>query len=184
MTIRTERLLLRPWCDDDLKPFAQLNADSRVMEFFPSLLTEEESNQMVKRLQGKIEENGWGLWAVSVPGIAEFIGFIGLNSVEKAPMPAPFTPAVEVGWRLAYDYWNKGYATEGALASLKYAFEILKLPEIVSFTAAQNQRSIAVMKKIGMHRDPADDFDHPRLPESHWLRRHVLYRIAQREWTD
>lgn len=177
MIITTERLILRPWDEDDFEPFAQLNADPRVMEYFPSTLSREESDQMAKRMQAKIEERGWGWWAVSITRTGEFIGFIGLNNVDKPTFTTDSTPAVEVGWRLAHDYWGKGYATEGALACLKYGFGTLKLPEIVAFTAIQNLRSRAVMKKIGMTYNPEDDFDHSKLPEGHKLRRLVLYRI-------
>ena len=181
-TIRTERLLLRPWTEEDLEPFAKLNADLRVMEYFPSTLSREESDQIVKRMGKKIEKRGWGFWAVSVPGGADFIGFIGLNDIDQTTLPTHFSPAVEIGWRLAFDYWGKGYATEGALASLKYAFEALDLSEIVSFTAVQNERSRAVMEKIGMHSDPTDNFDHPKVPEGNKLKKHVLYRLTQKEW--
>lgn len=177
----TDRLILRSWKEEDLESFAKLNADPRVMECYPSILSREESDQMVKRLQAKIDENGWGLWAVSAPGIADLIGYIGLNAVDKS-FPSYFNTAVEIGWRLAYEYWGRGFATEGAKASLKYGFEVLKLEEIVSFTAVQNKRSRAVMERIGMHRDPEEDFDHPKLPEGHRLRRHVLYRIKRIEW--
>jgi len=175
--LKTKRLVLRPWKESDLEPFARLNADPRVMEFFPAVLSREESDAIAQRMQAKIAERGWGWWAVSVPGVEDFIGFIGINDVDPSTFPAPFAPAVEIGWRIAYDHWGKGYAGEGALACLHYAFHVLGLDEIVAFTAVQNTRSQAVMKKIGMHRDPKDDFDHPKLPEGHWLRRHVLYRI-------
>jgi 3-dehydroquinate dehydratase/shikimate dehydrogenase len=135
-------------------------------------------------MQAKIEERGWGWWAATIPGIADFIGFIGLNNIDKLTFSAHFTPAVEIGWRLAFNYWGKGYATEGAKAVLTYGFETLKLGEIVSFTAVQNMRSRRIMEKIGMHHDPKDDFDHPKLPEGHALRRHVLYRLKQKEWED
>jgi 3-dehydroquinate dehydratase/shikimate dehydrogenase len=125
-------------------------------------------------MQAKLEARGWGLWAVSFPHLTECIGFIGLNDVDSS---FPFGPAVEVGWRLAFPYWGKGYATEGAKASLHYAFEELHLKEIVSFTPVKNSRSRAVMERIGMHRNPQDDFDHPKLPAEHPLRRHVLYRL-------
>lgn len=177
MTIKTERLILRPWQETDLEPFAALNADPLVMEYFPSTLSRQESDQLVKRFQAKIEEKGWSLWAVSLIENGSFIGFIGLNDVTQATLPVHFAPSVEVGWRLAYPFWGKGYATEGALACLKYGFEILELDEIVSFTAEQNLRSRAVMERIGMHHNPKDDFDHPKLPKGHKLRRHVLYRL-------
>lgn len=182
--IQTPRLVLRQWKESDFKPFAKLNADPRVMECFPSILTQEESTQMARRMETKIEERGWGWWAVSVPGVSDFIGFIGLNPVDKATLPVPFTPTVEVGWRLAYEYWGKGYATEGARACLDYGFKTLNLPEIVSFTATQNARSRRVMERIGMHTDPKDDFDHPKLPAGHPLKRHVLYRINKDEFVD
>lgn len=175
--IQSERLILRPWKHTDLEAFAQLNADPRVMEYFPSMLSQNESDDLAQRISAKLEEQGWGLWAVSIPNIADFIGFIGLA---RPTFEAHFTPAIEVGWRLAFDHWGKGYATEGAKAALKYGFETLKLEEIVSFTAVQNMRSRRIMEKIGMHHDLNDDFDHPKLPEGHTLRKHVLYRIKKK----
>jgi 3-dehydroquinate dehydratase / shikimate dehydrogenase len=180
--IKTTRLILRPWCEEDLEPFAKLNADPRVMEYFPASLSKAESDQLAQRIKNKMDEKGCGMWAVSVPGIAEFIGFIGLNSEDQVSFPAPFTPAVEVGWRIAFEYWGKGYATEGAKAALAYGFETLNLGEIVSFTAVQNMRSRRIMEKIGMHHDPKDDFDHPKLPKEHKLNRHVLYRLKSIDW--
>jgi 3-dehydroquinate dehydratase/shikimate dehydrogenase len=177
--IKTERLTLRPWRESDLEPFARLNADPKVREYFPGLQTREESDASVRKASDHIQRCGWGFWAASLSQTDEFIGFIGLEDV---PFKAPFTPAVEIGWRLAFEYWGKGYATEGALASLKYGFETLGLEEIVSFTTTQNMRSRRVMEKIGMHRDPSDDFDHPNLSEGHPLRRHVLYRLKHSEW--
>ncbi|WP_039356972.1 GNAT family N-acetyltransferase [Candidatus Protochlamydia amoebophila] len=177
--IKTERLVLRQWCEDDLEPFAKLNADPRVMEWFPSTLSRLESDDLAKRISPKLQEQGWGLWAVSIPDISSFIGFIGLA---VPTFNAHFTPAVEVGWRLAYEYWGKGYATEGALAALKYGYEALNLKEIVSFTTVANQRSRHVMEKIGMHHDPKGDFDHPKLPKDHLLKKHVLYRMNHNEW--
>ncbi|MBA2369780.1 MAG: GNAT family N-acetyltransferase [Candidatus Protochlamydia sp.] len=180
MTIlKTKRLILRPWREEDLESFAQLNADPRVMEYFSSVLSRQESNDLAQRISAKLEKQDWGLWAVSVQNIADFIGFIGLA---EPSFDAHFTPAVEVGWRLIFDHWGKGYATEGAKAALKYGFETLNHDEIVSFTAVQNMRSRRIMKKIGMHHDSKDDFDHPKLPEDHSLRRHVLYRINHSEW--
>lgn len=177
--IKTERLIMRPWKEEDFDAFARLNADPRVMEFFPGVLTQEESDQFAKRICIAMKQQGWGLWAVSIPDVADFIGYIGLAPVNFV---ADFTPAVEVGWRLAYDFWNQGYATEGAQAAVKYGFENLHLNEIVSFTAIQNTRSQKVMKKIGMKHHPEEDFDHPKLAEGHWLSRHVLYRIKKHEW--
>src|SRR3990167_4707868 len=175
-TIKTERLILRPWREEDLEPFAKLNADPRVMEYFPGLKSRQESDHSAKLMSDHIQRCGWGLWAVSLIHTGEFIGFIGLEDVY---FTANFTPAVEIGWRLAFDYWGKGYATEGAMASLRYGFEVLKLEEIVSFTAVQNMRSRAVMEKIGMHHDPKDDFDHPKISEGNPVRRHVLYKIKK-----
>lgn len=175
LTIKTNRLILRQWQQSDLKPFAALNADPHVMEFFPNPLTQEQSDQLVLKLSEKISHNGWGVWAVSLMDTAEFIGCIGLNTVE---FHAHFTPAVEIAWRLAYTHWGKGYATEGAKAALQYGFETLKLPELVAFTTINNLRSRHVMEKIGMHHNPSDDFDHPKVADEHPLKRHVLYRAC------
>ena len=182
MIINTKRLILRPWTEDDLEPFAQLNADVRVREYFPGLLSRQESDASVKLASEHIQRCGWGLWAASLVETGEFIGFIGLEDVYFS---APFNksaPAVEIGWRLAFNHWGNGYATEGALAALKYGYEILGLEEIVSFTAVANQRSRYFMEKIGMHHHPEDDFDHPKLAEGHPLRRHVLYRLEKAKW--
>lgn len=175
-TLRTARLLLRAWRDDDLEPFATLNDDPEVMEYLPKRLSREESDALAARIRDRFHEHGYGLWAVEVSDGAPFIGFVGLHHV---PFEAPFTPAVEVGWRLARGHWGKGYATEAARASLRFGFEHLGLDEIVSFTVPQNVRSRAVMERIGMTRRAEDDFDHPVLPEGHPLRRHVLYRIRR-----
>ena len=172
--IQTSRLILRNWTKEDIEPFAALNQDPRVMEFFPGLISRQDSDQFVKIVSDHISEFGWGFWAASLIETGEFIGFIGLKNVS---FPAHFTPAVEVGWRLAFEHWGKGYATEGAKAALKYAFETLQLGEVISFTTTQNIRSRHVMEKIGMYHDPKDDFYHPKLPEEHPLRRHVLYRL-------
>lgn len=182
MEIRTNRLVLRSWRKEDFEPFAQINADPKVMEYFLAPMSKEESDQMMMRMQAKIEKRGWGLWAISPHDSSELMGFIGLNDVNRETCPTHFSPAVEVGWRLSPAYWGQGFATEGALACLSYAFETLHLSEVVSFTAVQNKKSVAVMERIGMHRNPADDFDHPKIPEGHWLRRQVLYRITKSEW--
>jgi 3-dehydroquinate dehydratase / shikimate dehydrogenase len=176
--IKTERLILRQWRDTDLTAFAQLNADSRVMEHFLSVLSKDQSDEFVKRHSKLIEDQGWGLWAVEVPNVADFIGFIGLAPVNFA---AHFTPAVEVGWRLAHEYWGKGYASEGAQAAINFGFEELHLDEIVSFTALANTRSRRVMEKLHMSHNSEEDFDHPRVSEGHSLRRHVLYRLRKNE---
>jgi len=179
VTIRTERLLLRQWRDSDRDPFAALNGDPVVMEHFPALLTRAQSDALVDRIAGSITDRGWGLWACESRTSDEFIGFVGL---ERAGFEAHFTPAVEVGWRLAHRYWGQGFAPEAAARALEYAFEELALEEVVSFTAPVNLRSQRVMQKLGMTRDPADDFDHPLVPPGHPIRRHVLYRLSASEW--
>ncbi len=178
-TLKTQRLILRPWREEDLESFAQLNADPRVMECLIGPLSQQKSNELAMLIQNKMKEQGWGFWAVEVPGVADFIGMIGLAHVLFS---APFTPAVEIGWRLAHNFWGKGYATEGAKAALDFGFQVIKLHEIVSFTVVDNMRSRHVMEKLGMHRDPKDDFDHPKVPKGHLLERHVLYRLAASEW--
>jgi RimJ/RimL family protein N-acetyltransferase len=175
-SIRTHRLHLRPWRDEDLPEFAAINADPRVMEFFPKPLDRDESDARVARIRDHFARHGFGLWAVEVPGVADFIGFVGLSVPD---FEAHVTPCVEIGWRLARDHWGRGYATEAALASLDHGFRRLGLDEIVSFTVPANRRSRRVMERIGMTRSPADDFDHPNLPEGHPLRRHVLYRASR-----
>ena len=169
----TERLILRRWRPADRRPFAALNADPRVMEYFPNVLSREESDALAKHIDEHFERHGFGLWAVEVPGVAPFAGFIGL-SVPR--FQAHFTPCVEVGWRLAAAYWGRGYATEGAQAALAFGFEALGLREIVSFTVPENLRSRRVMEKIGMTRNPADDFDQPGV---FGRRPHVLYRLGR-----
>jgi RimJ/RimL family protein N-acetyltransferase len=173
-TLYGERVSLRQWRAADRDAFAAMNADPRVMEFFRATLSRVESDALVDGIEKHFRERNYGLWAVEIPGVAPFIGFTGLHF---AQFSAPFTPCVEVGWRLAFEYWGHGYATEAARLALGYGFETLALPEIVSFTSATNARSRAVMERLGMRRDPKDDFDRPALPEGHPLRRHVLYRI-------
>lgn len=182
MVIETDRLILRPWQEDDFEPFSQLNADARVREFFPTLLSPQESDAHIILMSTHIAKCGWGFWAASLIDTGEFIGFIGLEEVNFSVPFKKFTPTVEIGWRIAYNHWGKGYATEGAKASLQYGFEVLNLDEIVSFTTIPNIRSRHVMEKIGMHHNPKDDFDHPNLSASHPLARQVLYRIKQNEW--
>jgi RimJ/RimL family protein N-acetyltransferase len=174
--LRTERLLLRGWRESDLRPFAALNADPEVMRYFPARLSREESDAMVARVSASLAERGWGLWAVEHHG--EFLGLTGLAVPQ---FEAPFLPAVEIGWRYARSAWGRGYATEAAQAVLAFAFHELRLDEVVSFTAVENRRSRAVMERLGMEHDAADDFDHPRIPEGSPLRRHVLYR-APNPW--
>jgi len=177
--LTTERLVLRAWRDADLAPFAALCADPRVMEHFPSLPSRAESDATVARIRRHFDAHGFGLWAVEAPGVADFLGFVGLIHV---PFTAAFTPAVEIGWRLAAAHWGSGYATEAARRALAFGFEQLQLDQIVSMTVPGNLRSRGVMERLGMHRAPADDFDHPRLPDGHPLRRHVLYRLSRTGW--
>jgi RimJ/RimL family protein N-acetyltransferase len=174
--IRTDRLLLREWRDSDLEPFAAMNADRRVMEFLPAPLERSASDALALRIRGDFSRHPFGLWAVEAPGIAPFIGYIGLTVPN---FTAFFTPCVEIGWRLAFNHWGRGYATEGARAAIDFGFRQAKLGEIVSFTVPSNVRSVRVMEKSGMKRNPGEDFDHPALPMGHRLRRHVLYRISR-----
>jgi RimJ/RimL family protein N-acetyltransferase len=175
-TIRTPRLLLRPWRDEDVPAFAAMNADPRVMEFFPKVLDRSESELAAARIRDHFARHGFGLWAVEVPGVADFIGFVGLSI---PTYETHFTPCVEVGWRLEIEHWGHGYATEAARAALDFGFRHLALDEIVSFTAEANLRSRRVMERIGMTRTPTDDFDHPVIAEGHPLRRHILYRVRR-----
>ena len=170
----TDRLILRQWQSSDLRPFADLNACKRVCEFLPKTLTVAESTEMAERIMAHFDRHGFGLYAVAQKDGEEFIGFTGLNIPS---FEAHFMPAVEIGWRLAYKHWGCGYATEAAQAVLAHAFHTLNLPEIVSFTVPENIRSRRVMEKIGLHHTEKDDFDHPKLPDGHRLKRHVLYRL-------
>ena len=174
-TLFGDRIRLRRWRDEDRVPFAAMNADPRVMEFFPTTLSRAESDALADRIEAHFGRHGFGLWAVEVPGVAPFTGFTGL-SVPR--FEAPFMPCVEIGWRLAVAHWGNGYATEAARLALDCGFRTLGLAEIVSFTAATNLRSRGVMERLGLHHDPSDDFDHPSLPEGHPLQQHVLYRLA------
>lgn len=175
VTLSGGRVCLRSWHDEDRDAFATMNADARVMEFFRSCLRRAESDAMFDHIQRHFNKHGFGLWAIEVPGVAPFIGFAGLSVPDFS---AHFTPCVEVGWRLEFEYWGYGYATEAARLALGYAFRTLALTEVVSFTSVGNHRSRAVMERLGMRRDPADDFDYPSFPEGHPLRRHVLYRLG------
>lgn len=178
--LRTARLSLRTWRDADRAPFAALNADPEVMEHFPATLARDESDVLVDRIVERMNRHGVGLWAVEVRATGEFAGFVGLNPV---PRELPIrSEGWEVGWRLARRHWGHGYAGEAARAALAYGLGEAGLAEIVSFTATTNLRSQAVMRRIGMQREPADDFDHPALPPGHPLRRHVLYRARRDQW--
>jgi RimJ/RimL family protein N-acetyltransferase len=149
------------------------------MRHFPNPLAAEQSDDLAHRMQKALSERDFGFWAVEAPGLADFIGFVGLGAPR---FQAHFTPCVEVGWRLAADYWGRGYASEAASAALRHAFTTVRLEEVVSFTVPANRRSVAVMERIGMTSSSADDFDRPDLPEGHPIRRHVLYRLTRRDW--
>jgi RimJ/RimL family protein N-acetyltransferase len=173
MELRTPRLLLRRWREEDREPFAALNRDAEVMRYYQAPLDRAQSDAFVDWQREIFDDRGWGLWAVEVAGGAPFVGFVGLN---VPGFEAHFTPAVEVGWRLAREHWGHGYATEAGHAAIAFAFEELGLDEVVSFTTVANERSRRVMERLGMTRDPADDFEYPSLAADHPLRPHVLYR--------
>ena len=175
----TDRLLLRSWRLADRQPFARMNADPEVMEFFVAPLTREESDAFVDRIEAGFAEHGFGMWAVEEISTGAFIGFAGLL---HQTFEASFTPAFEIGYRLARRAWGQGYATEAAREAVRFGFERGGLAEIVSMTAVGNVRSRAVMDKLGMTHDPDDDFDHPRVPDGHPLKRHVLYRLTSARW--
>jgi ribosomal-protein-alanine N-acetyltransferase len=177
--IRTERLLLRRWRDEDRDSFAAMNADPAVMEHMQGLMTRERCDAFIDKIEAWWDEHGWGLWAIEVPGVAPFVGYVGL-------WPAYYLPGdpVEVGWRMIREHWGHGYVTEAAREALRFGFEDIGLEEIVSFTVPQNQRSWRVMERIGLHRDPSGDFDHPNVDAAAYphLVRHVLYRLGRDEW--
>jgi len=177
--LTTERLRLRRWRASDRAVFAAMSCDPVVMEHFPSLLSRVESDKMVERMEREFEERGYGLWAVERGDTEEFIGYTGLHQVA---FEASFTPAVEIGWRLTQGSWGHGFASEAARRALAFAFEDLALPEVVSFTLPANTRSQAVMRRIGMVRDTAGDFDHPNLLDNDRLRWHILHRLSRAEW--
>ncbi len=179
--VSTARLRLRPWTPLDQEPFRQMNADRRVMEYFPALLSDAESDALVDRICIHHQSHGFGLWAVELCATSTFIGFTGLAVPQ---WNAPFAPCVEISWRLAHPYWGKGYATEAAQAALAFGFGELKLDEIVSFTVAENDRSQRVMQRLRMLRSEKEDFYHPALPCMHPLSRHVLYRLSREAWNE
>ena len=174
--LRTERLLLREWRDEDLDPFAALNADPEVMRFMPKLLSRDECAARIQSMREHFRDHGFGLWAVEVRNVSLFVGFVGL-SIPR--FEAPFMPCVEIGWRLAREAWGRGFATEAARAAVALGFDVFGLQEILSFTVHDNVRSRRVMERLGMKHDPAGDFDHPLLAEGHPLRKHVLYRLPR-----
>ena len=175
----TERLILRPWLPRDRAPFAAMNADPRVMEHFPAPLTRRESDELIERMQRRLLQDGYGLWALELRSSGDLIGYTGLN---RPSWTAPFTPCVEVGWRLTPAAWGAGYATEAGRAALGIAFGPAGLDEVVSFTVPANARSRAVMGRLGLTHDEADDFEHPALPVGHPMCHLVLYRLRREDW--
>ena len=178
--LKTNRLLLRKWTEDDFLPFAEMCSDKDVMECFPKPQTKEESYGMGKKILSLIKKRGWGFWAVEIPNQHKFIGFVGLHTPTDK---MPFSPCVEIGWRLSKQHWGKGYATEAAKEALKFAFTQLNLNEVVSFTTLANERSKTVMQKIGMQ-NCHNNFMHPDIEISHPLCEHVLYKINKSEWQE
>ena len=161
--------------------FAEHNADPQVMAFFPECLDRAESDQLVERIEAHFAQYGYGWWALELKDNGAFIGYVGLQVCD---FEAPFTPAVAIGWRLGADYWEEGYAHEAADAVLALAFEGLRLEEVVAFTVPANEHSLGLMQRLGMRRDPRDDFEHPHLPAGHPLRAHVLYRLTHKQWRE
>lgn len=176
--LETARLKLRQWQTSDLKPFAEMNADPRVMAFFPALLSRTASDAMADRMQALIAQRGFGFWAAELKESGAFIGFVGLHIPTAA---LPFSPCVEIGWRLGLRFWGQGYATEAAREVLRFGFTELSLPEIVSFTAIGNRRSQAVMRRLDMQPQP-ETFQHPDIPAGHPLSEHCWYRLSLEEW--
>lgn len=180
--LETKRLILRQWQPEDFAIFAQMNADSDVMQYFPKVLSKQTSDVIANKCQQLIKDNGWGFWAVSLQGDLakndKFIGMVGLNEVHE---DMPFAPGVEIGWRLHKDYWRYGYALEAARASLRFAFEVLELDEVVAFTAVINEPSQRLMQRLGMS-NTQQNFEHPMLSANHPLAPHVLYKISREDW--
>jgi RimJ/RimL family protein N-acetyltransferase len=177
--LSSERLVLRRWTDDDRDAFAQINADPLVMRYRLRPLTRQESDDLMDAIEASFDKHGFGQWAVERTADDRVIGFIGL---EVASEDMPFRPLVHVGWHLAVDAWHQGYATEGAAAVLDFAFDEVGLSEVVAHTNARNERSQAVMRRLGMRHDPASDFDGPWYPPEHANRRFVLYRLTAADW--
>ncbi|MBL8513813.1 MAG: GNAT family N-acetyltransferase [Betaproteobacteria bacterium] len=177
--LRTARVLLRQWKDSDADAWAAMNADAEVRKYFPKVNAREDSQGEMDRIRGSIAQRGWGMWAMEIPGVMPFAGFVGLN----APgFPAPWQPGVEIGWRLPVEAWGKGYATEAAEASLYFAFEHLRLPQVIALSVVTNKPSHAVMERVGMTRWHGVEFDHPRVPADWHLKRHIVHLITRKTW--
>jgi RimJ/RimL family protein N-acetyltransferase len=181
LELESARLLLRQWSDEDLPEFAAMCADPQVMRYFPAPLSRLECAALIGRIRGHFAEHGFGLWALERKDTGAFIGLTGLLNVG---FDAAFTPAVEIGWRLAREHWGLGYASEAAWTALRCGFDRLGLKEVVAFTPLSNLPSQKVMQAIGMQYDPTHDFEHPRLGSDDPLRHHVLYRITREQWLE
>ncbi|MEZ9526330.1 GNAT family N-acetyltransferase [Enterovibrio norvegicus] len=180
MMLETRRLLLRQWKDDDYLPFAALNANAEVMRYFPEPLSRSKSDELGSRIRSLISERGWGFWAVELKSTGQFMGFVGLHTQDENS-GIPDVPFIEIGWRLASEFWGMGYAPEAAEKALQYAFEDLDTPSVYAFTVLDNLPSQRVMVKIGMV-NSHNDFDHPKLQKGHPLERHCLYKITREQW--
>ncbi|WP_413284352.1 GNAT family N-acetyltransferase [Vibrio sp. MA40-2] len=176
--LKTNRLILRAWKPSDYQEFAKMTSDSKVMKYFPSILSEIESNQLADKIRRLIDKNGWGFWALELKSSSEFIGFVGLHYQDQA---IPESPFIEIGWRLSANHWGHGYAPEAATKALKFAFEQLQQPAVYAFTTVTNQPSRRVMQKIGMI-NTNKNFSHPQLSEDHPLAKHCLYKITLEQW--
>ena len=176
-SLRGERVLLRPWRESDLAPLSVLNGDAESMRYMRAALTRAGSDEWAARMQAHIAEHGWGFWVVEHPGVAPFIGVVGLATI---PWQERFTPAVEIGWRIALGFRRRGYAEEAARLALRFGFGTLGLGEIVAFTVPPNEPSWRLMERLGMRAD--GDFDHPRMPNGHRFKRHLLYRLDRDAW--
>ncbi len=176
--LQTDRLLLRPWRSEDFPLFAQMNADPEVMAYYPSVLNNDESNALAHKFSSLLLNQSWGFWAVEHMDRSEFIGFVGLH---KPQYHLPVSPCIEIGWRLAKEYWGNGYATEAAFASLYFAFEQLNLAQVYAFTPVANQKSWSVMQRLGME-NTQNNFKHPMIPKHHTLAEHLLYKINKQQY--
>jgi RimJ/RimL family protein N-acetyltransferase len=179
MEIRTARALLRQWHDSDIPVWVEMNADAQVRRYFPTVATAEAAAGEATRIRAALAQRGWGAWALEIPGSVPFAGFVGLI---VPAFQAHFVPAVEIGWRLMRSTWHQGYATEAAQAVVRFAFEQLELPELISMTVPDNLPSQAVMKRLGFTHDSQDDFDHPKIEDGHRFKRHVLYRLSRQKY--